>query len=661
VSFPALPIRFTPAALFATGTAVAALVAACFIAVGRAALREVPVYDGTPEASHLRRPTVFWLAALFLGVFSGKLLLMRGHPVTTPFWDQWDGEARLLIIPFKSGTLSWAQMFDLHNEHRIFFTRLLSLLLLTINGQWDPRLEQVVNAAIHTSTAVGLAGALWIVNQRRHFAFFGLVTAVCFIVPFAWENTLFGFQSAFYFQLLFSVLAMWMTSLHEVGSGTWYLGWVCALFALFTAAGGTLTAVSIAAVACCRAVRDPGGRRGAATNAAIATVLMWVGFSLMSPSIPQHAFLRVTTPREFVDALGRDLSWPWLSYPYATIALWAPLGVWALGTVSRGAAGTSLEWFLLNLGVWTLLQAGAIAYGRGAGAPAPSPRYQDFLSLGFLANACALVVCMDWALPGSVARRSSVGLAVGWLCFAIVGAAQLARRSFAEIDASQPFWAAHAANVRRFVARGDLAEFLAKQPLNELPYPDARTLADMLQQPVIRSILPAAVREPVQLIPHVLEGGAFVRDGWPKPLPGDPLRPGWGTDGNRGVAAIGRLESYLIPPCERGTYLDFPVAGTPGRDQLFLALRGQGRGRQQEVAIDQLEEGKWSNVLVPCPRQRYSVISEDRSVDRWFAFQAPVEVGWASKQAEALIAGSPLLMFVAVAMALFPCVWIRWT
>ena len=71
MSFPALPIRFTPAALFATGTAVAALVAACFIAVGRAALREVPVYDGTPEASHLRRPTVFWLAALFLGVFSG--------------------------------------------------------------------------------------------------------------------------------------------------------------------------------------------------------------------------------------------------------------------------------------------------------------------------------------------------------------------------------------------------------------------------------------------------------------------------------------------------------------------------------------------------------------------------------------------------------------
>ena len=54
-----------------------------------------------------------------------------------------------LYVPFNEGCLSWRQIAALHNEHRVVFTRLLALGLLSLNGQWDPQLQQVVNAGLH--------------------------------------------------------------------------------------------------------------------------------------------------------------------------------------------------------------------------------------------------------------------------------------------------------------------------------------------------------------------------------------------------------------------------------------------------------------------------------------------------------------------------------
>ncbi len=49
-----------------------------------------------------------------------------------PFWDQWDGEAASLYLPLMNDGLTWHQMFTLHNEHRIFFTRVAVTTLLVL-------------------------------------------------------------------------------------------------------------------------------------------------------------------------------------------------------------------------------------------------------------------------------------------------------------------------------------------------------------------------------------------------------------------------------------------------------------------------------------------------------------------------------------------------
>ena len=82
----------------------------------------------------------------FLTVVWAKALVLLQHPVPVPFWDQWDGEGAMLYIPWWHDGLTWRQMFALHNEHRIFFSRLLAVALLVLNGQWDPHLQILVNA-----------------------------------------------------------------------------------------------------------------------------------------------------------------------------------------------------------------------------------------------------------------------------------------------------------------------------------------------------------------------------------------------------------------------------------------------------------------------------------------------------------------------------------
>ena len=119
------------------------------------------------RAGPFTRRDALWFAALLLTVVWAKLTLLQHYPVPVPFWDQWDGEALTLYIPWADGGVTWRQMFTFHNEHRIFFSRLLALTLLVVNGQWDPHLQIVVNASLHSLAALVFAGVPVAGDGRR--------------------------------------------------------------------------------------------------------------------------------------------------------------------------------------------------------------------------------------------------------------------------------------------------------------------------------------------------------------------------------------------------------------------------------------------------------------------------------------------------------------
>ena len=316
----------TPLALMLLGAAIVALIGAGTVVMVRTAFAAESRDASRPNSQASTKTAAVWFAVLLLVVLGGKLLLIGATPTTTPVWDQWDGEAAL-FVPFANCSLTWDTMFGLHNEHRIFFTRLLALDLLVVNKQWDPRLEQVANAVIHTLTAALVALMFWIVAGRKWLDLLVVLAAVAFALPFAWENTLIGFQSAFYFLLLFSMLSLWLATRYRAGSGAWFLGWAFSVCALFSAASGLVAPVAIAALSVLDAANDRKRVRDSALNVVIGLVIFGLGYAISAPPLAHDQVVRVTTVTDFITALGRNLAWPWIARPSFAFISWLPVTV----------------------------------------------------------------------------------------------------------------------------------------------------------------------------------------------------------------------------------------------------------------------------------------------------------------------------------------------
>jgi hypothetical protein len=590
-------------------------------------------------------------------VFSAKLFLMRETPVTAPFWDQWDAEAAILFGPYQQDGLAWRTMFGFHNEHRVFFSRLLALDLLAVNGEWDPRLEQVANAGIHALTAVLVAVIFWVASERRRLDLLVFVCALTFALPFGWENTLIGFQSAFYFLLLFSVLPLWLTTRHRPGTGGWWLGWLCALCGLVTAASGLLIPVAIAGVVALKVLDNRREWRDSLISLGAGACVFALGVWLASPPLAHHAPLKAHTVADFVVTLGHDLAWPWIDFPLLSVVVWLPLAVLLAAAILRRARTTELERLIVGLGIWVALQSAAIAYGRGAGGALPATRYLDFLSLGFVANTMALLALLDRARGSRAATRAALAVLVSWLVVGAAGVDRLTGQSLANLTVWRPFFAAHAANVRRYVITDDVAEFKAKRPTVELPYPSPERLATLLQDTDIRRILPTSIREPIRLQPRLTTNSAFVPEGLNVRIPHDALARGWWSLSDEGRRAQGRFESAPTGPCRAGGHLAFQVSGYLGWKGQYLAVKDLRTGLERAVSSWRVARESWVEATVPCPDGPFAIVAIDATSESWFGFREPVEIGWVSPLVESLIAGSRALLFATLALAVLAARW----
>jgi len=171
-------------------------------------------------------PVIAYLA-LVLAVVGARLWLISKYGSSVPIHDQWEGEARTLFKPFLEGTLRFTDLFAAHNENRIFPSRLLALSLLCLNQQWDSLVEMIVNAGICGLIAVFVFAILTHAFSGRHRLFLLTATGLWLAVPYGQENTLWGFQSCFYFLILFSCIAIWGIGFHDSFAVKWWTGVIC--------------------------------------------------------------------------------------------------------------------------------------------------------------------------------------------------------------------------------------------------------------------------------------------------------------------------------------------------------------------------------------------------------------------------------------------------
>jgi len=556
-------------------------------------------------------------------LFGIKLWLIGTYGNATPFWDQWDAEAENLYKPFLEGTLGWTDLFVPHNEHRIFTTRLLALALLTINGIWNPLLQMVVNAVLHI-VALGFGIALLTrVIGRNHLPALLVFSLVLFGVPYAWENTLSGFQSQFYFVLLFSIAGLWLTVTQHPLSARWWGGVVCAMLAFLSLASGIFALAAAAIIGLVFYAMGLRKTRKQLLAVAILAGLFMLGAVLTpSLSLAHHTPLNAASFPQFLDALMAVLGWPISSKFFSALIRNLPALVFVGVMLWKRPPADDRKWFLLALVVWVLGQAVSIAYGRAV--MNLSPRYLDLFALGILVNfACLILVAQDHI--GKRHGWTITGVSV-WAITVLISLGLYAGKHLpADLSGKHDTSLAQEINTKQYLATGDFNHLIVNPPFY-IPYPNPERLASILASPTIRAILPTNIRPPLTAASIESEpAGAFVADGY---YPTTPKRTDWtlGSYGAQGDAATGQA-TIRFDANQQSALLAIPVAGYPLNNDIKLEI--EQNGQRKPVAIKSSPRESWGMAYIKVDKGPFSIMLTDlsRGNTGWLAVGAPVVAG----------------------------------
>jgi hypothetical protein len=444
-------------------------------------------------------------------ILSSKLILVTFYGNAIPVWDQWDAEADHLYRPWIEGSLQWLDFFLPHNEHRIFTTRLLALFLLELNNKiWNPILQMQVNAILHITALSVLLFHLNKLLSKNNRAILFIFSALLFSIPFGWENTLSGFQSQFYFLLLFSFIFLWSMSTYEIYKAKWWLGVLAGILSLLSLASGALTILAGTLILLIRkiTIKD---------KIPISSILLLLTITVLAisltPTIPVHAALKAQSAGQFLLALFKIASWPEQKIGIAFLIIQSPLLLFATQILLNKKYQAPPFIFIIAMTAWLLGQFISIAYGRAIGET--SSRYLDIFSIGLLLNFSALIFLSshDDSRHKSLYR---MGIII-WLIFIISGFLGSSNKLLIDLQTKKIQSLEQEKNVRAYLCSDDITH-LQNKPFLFIPYPNAERLKSLLDNPAIRTILPENIHRhnPLQTI---------TSDGEPFCDPGSLIQP----------------------------------------------------------------------------------------------------------------------------------------
>lgn len=457
------------------------------------------------------RAATTWEQALpYLGfvllVMGMKLLLITHFANATPFWDQWDAEASLLYRPWLEGTLTIDHLFSAHNEHRILLTRLVNLILFELNDHiWDPILQMQVNAVLHV---IALCTLIYFIggglnNQARRVLI--IFSAMIFSIPYSWENTLWGFQSQFYFLLLCCFTFLWSIVRYKPYTSMWYLGFLFGLLGIFSIASGVVALFTGIVLLTLKSFYNKTDSKPPIF--AILTLLAIVICVIaLTPNLPYSASPNNHSFKQFFHAFTIAASWPTSAGGWIIIQL--PITIFMARFFVVNLKKSTSDWFILALGIWLVGQVFSLAYGRAEGIT--SPRYLDILAIGLILNFTCILRLLSDKKP---APKKIYYLMSGcWIMFVVLSFGSLTTNIIYGLEHKSQQGLAQEQNVHAYMISHN-SSYLVDKPLMELPYPDPSRLKALLDDPTIAKILPeniapSNVRENLSLIKRIIEGAS---------------------------------------------------------------------------------------------------------------------------------------------------------
>ena len=577
-------------------------------------------------------------ATIFFGI---KLWLIGNYGNAIPFWDQWDAEAANLYQPYLKNTLSWTELFSLHNEHRIFTTRLLDLGLLAVNKTWNPLIQMVVNAGLHIIVLVTTVRLLSRVIGLNYGPALLLFSLILFGIPFGWENILTGFQSQFYFVTLFSVIALWQLITKAPFSTGWWGGIAWGILSFLSFASGAFVfaiAMFIHLIFYLAALR----RDKKQLFAILILTLLFVLCFWLTPSLGGSG----TSASDVFTALKTVLGWPMPSGFIAALIRNSPALLFSIIMFWQRPPAKDYRWFLLAMVAISFGQAVSIGYGRASGCL--SPRYLDLYALNILSNfACLISMAQN---QFRIQRTFTITATCAWTSVIIIFLGIYAGENLpSELERKRSTSITQVTNTKNYLQTHNY-DFLKDKPHLEIPYPSSERLAILLDSPVIRSILPSNINLPLpgSLI-RSLPDSAFIPNGYFQSI-SRPTDSTWGSYTAKGDGEMGTLSIHFKNTVPSGK-LEIPVTGYPLNEGIRVEIEQQGRLKPVYIKDNPAES--WGIGYASVDDGPFSIRVTDSSASKWLAIGYPYVVGRLDKQTNNLLSHYYIIIMAGLGILVF--------
>lgn len=611
-----------------------------------------------------------WLAILFLGIglltLGSKWWFVNAYGVDVPYHDQWVAEV-VDYSQFEQGTLKFADLFRLHNEHRIFTTRVWYLMWYLANDSlWSVRLQLAANAVIATLTLLLLLRSTLDTRHPRLVLPAALAAVGIGVIPAAITNLLSSFQIQFHWAIVFQVLAMLLWLSQRPLSWQWWVGLLPYLLAVLSLATGSLIAFPVAGVLVMRFWKQRDRASALAGGVLLVLGIVNVLLAMQQPA-DLHSTYKATSVAQFLMITFMGMSAPFMDMVWPAFLLWLPFGVLLIGELmNRRTPTDALDERLIALGLWVLMLCAAIGYARGGQGLSPANRYLEFLIIGLLVNiACLVRLLAPYLLrPSAGIGRGYPWVIVAWIALALTGYYQSStfvnpiNKALEGWRVAAPDWQTRVQTagdqLHRYIVTGDESHIANSRTIPF--YGNVELQKQMADDPAVRRILPPHLLPPMLPVHVVAEGKAY----WPTPGPERALlnHNRFGVLDRSGEPEPGRLKlTYRTTPDRRWFVTNAKLIFNRSDD---IGLYCHSNGQTQTLIAPGVSTKLIDGPLyfkVSADEFELDVIDHAQYLGGTFSITSPVPIGRAAWLAETLLHHS--LVFLASGIVVWMiCFWL---
>jgi hypothetical protein len=204
--------------------------------------------------------------------------------------------------------------------------------------------------------------------------------------------------------------------------------------------------------------------------------------------------LRAHNLAEFSSALVRNLTWPFFDAPGMAGFIFLPLILLLALYFRRNFQESRAAELLLGLGLWSVLQSAALAYGRGNyGDIFPVSRYLDILNVFVIASLFASVLLAQFWLRGAFSKKFALLPPLVFSAVIIFGLCRISQIVVDDLLISTRMMNLVAEErVETFMASGNERDLLEPPTIRPSPEVALKTL----RNPKFQAILPAVCLPP---------------------------------------------------------------------------------------------------------------------------------------------------------------------